>query len=70
MHNDDTCLAIQCTACGASESKEIDWLHENTVWACSGCGTEIDLRQNPWKGEIQRLWNALHHLGPPRRRLP
>jgi hypothetical protein len=66
-HNE---LTITCDACGVDESRDIDWLRENTALTCPGCGNRIDLRHDPWHGQIQRLWNASHHLGPPRRKLP
>jgi transposase len=37
---------------------------------CRGCGDQIDLTQEPWKGEVRRLWNAAHDRGPAHRRLP
>lgn len=63
-------LSIVCNACGARQSHGLDFLHETALLTCPDCGTAIDLRKDPWKGEIQRLWNASHHLGPARRRLP
>lgn len=66
-HNE---LTITCEACGVNQSKDVDWLRENAVLTCPGCGNRIDLGDDPWNGLIQRLWNALHNLGPPRRRLP
>jgi len=66
-HNE---LTMTCDVCGADESKDVDWLRENEILTCSGCGARIDLRKDPWRGLIQRLWNASHNLGPPRRKLP
>ena len=70
MHEDtNNSLAITCDVCGANASRDVDWLRENTMLPCSVCGNQIDLSKNPWRGEIQRLWNASHHQGSPRRRL-
>lgn len=70
MQDGDSKLVITCDACGANDSREIDWLQANAVLTCTGCGHDIDLGRDPWRGAIQRLWNASHHLGPIRRRLP
>ena len=63
-------LSIVCDACGNSQSRDVEWLHDMAHLLCLGCGNQIDLHKEPWKGEIQRLWNAAHDRGPPRRRLP
>jgi len=70
MHDGHNELTMTCDACGADESRNVDWLRENSILTCAGCGNEIDLREEPWSGLIRRLWNASHHRGPPRRRLP
>lgn len=70
MKDGNNDLAITCDACGVKQSRDIEWLRENTLLDCTACGNQIDLRREPWRGLIQRLWNASHHLGPPRRRLP
>ena len=70
QYNDNHSLTIICDACGTRQSRDVDWLHDMSHLPCPGCGNEIDLRKEPWKGEIQRLWNAAHDRGPARRRLP
>ena len=70
MPSDNTDFAVPCSACDGVERKDIDWLREQASILCTACGGEIDLRENPLRGEIHRVWNAVHHLGPARRRLP
>lgn len=70
MHTDNTEFAVPCSVCGGIERKDIDWLREQASIPCTGCGVKIDLQENPLRGEIHRVWNAVHHLGPARRRLP
>ncbi len=70
MQDGDRHMTVPCAACGANERKDIDWLAKNDALTCSHCGGRIDLRQAPLRGEIHRVWNASHNLGPPRRNLP
>jgi len=70
QHSNKNNLTVICDACGSRHSWDVDWLHDMSHLPCPGCGNQIDLRKEPWKGEIQRLWNAAHDRGPPRRRLP
>jgi hypothetical protein len=70
MQDGDKHMTVPCPACGANERKDIDWLANNDVLVCSGCGNGINLLQEPVRGEIHRVWNASHNLGPPRRHLP
>ena len=66
----DHSLTLICAACGTRQSRDVDYLHDLTQVSCPSCGNQIDLTMKPWKGEIQRLWNAAHDRGPPRRRFP
>ena len=70
MQDGDRHMTVPCPACGSNERKDIDWLANNDVLPCSHCGSRIDLSRDPLHGEIHRVWNASHHLGPPRRNLP
>jgi Fe2+ or Zn2+ uptake regulation protein len=70
QQNANHSLTILCDACGTREARDVDELHDVSHLTCRGCGNQIDLTQEPWKGEIQRLWNAAHDRGPARRRLP
>lgn len=70
QQHDGGLMTVPCAACGANEEKAIEWLAKNDSLTCSGCGARIDLTRDPLRGEIHRLWNASHNLGPPRRNLP
>jgi len=70
QHNNNHNLTIVCDACGNSQSRDVERLHEMSHLLCPGCGNQINLRKEPWKGDIQRMWNAAHDRGPSRRRLP
>lgn len=70
MASGDRQMTVPCAACGSQERRDIDWLAQHDTLTCSGCGVAIDLTRNPLRGEIHRIWNASHNLGPPRRNLP
>ncbi|MCG8542734.1 MAG: hypothetical protein MJE12_00860 [Alphaproteobacteria bacterium] len=70
MSEQEAYLLVECGACGHTERMAVDWLHEHLIHECASCGGSIDLREKSRQDEIQRLWNATHHLGPPRRNLP
>ena len=42
MQDGDKHMTIPCPACGANERKDIDWLANNDVLVCSGCGNGIN----------------------------
>lgn len=63
-------LDLVCASCNGITRKPFAWLQQHSECRCDKCGVTIAVGTNKQWGEWKRLWNAAHHDGPLRRRLP
>jgi len=59
---DNVTIEIVCGICGTGQSKPIGYFHNHSHLTCEGCGSEISLENEQFRGSIAEFGRAMARL--------